>query len=109
MSKHTPGPWRVDGEDISAPDVPCINICAGDFGPSFYHVCDVSSQLNERTEQFELLDSDWANAHLIAAAPEMLAALEEAVRWIDNTSYMMADQSMIDKINAVIAKAKGEA
>src|SRR5690606_23646270 len=71
----TKGPWRVDGEDISSPGVPCINICAGDFGPTFHHICDVNSQLNEKSEEFELRGSDWANAHLIAAAPDMYESL----------------------------------
>ena len=47
--------------------------------------------------------NDWAegNAHLIRAAPELLAVLEE----LDNTDSAMRDW---DAVRAVIAKAKGE-
>lgn len=77
MNKHTPGPWVVDGEDDIVPDVPCILIvCEGK------RVCDVSSTLKDDGE-FVLTDQDRANAHLIAAAPDLLEALEWTMRFVE--------------------------
>ena len=45
-----------------------------------------------------------ANSNLIAAAPEMLEALEYAREWIDG---MPASQYVLEKIDIAIAKAYG--
>lgn len=65
MSKHTPGPWYIhDLRGIRGPiSISCVtpdHISVADIGPGM-----------ENTEA-EVL----ANARLIAAAPELLAALE---------------------------------
>jgi len=50
-----------------------------------------------------------ANARLIAAAPELLGALEEALWMIESYEGMGADNDIIvDAARAAIAKAKGE-
>lgn len=48
-------------------------------------------------------DEGEANAHLIAAAPEMKEALEEVLRW---DAY--PNSSCRDRIKAALAKANGE-
>ena len=48
------------------------------------------------------------DARLIAAAPDLLAALEEALPFIDNTFAPGADVAD-EQARAAIAKAKGEA
>ena len=57
MSKHTPGPWHVDGCNINA-------------GSTAYLVA------NQRATAHQLR----ANARLIAAAPELLEALTRLLR-----------------------------
>lgn len=82
--KHTPGPWliRVDGTNTArGPEV----FAAGshyDDGSQFV-VADCGATETSRsehhwrrTEDADMID---ANARLIAAAPEMLEALEECI------------------------------
>lgn len=91
-AKHTPGPWKAD---IAAPFMirDCfrrpVAECAIYLGP----------------------DIEEANARLIAAAPELLAALCEMlgaadVDCLDDNSNVWRS-AMIDA-RAAIAKAKGE-
>src|SRR5262245_12048370 len=62
MTNHTPGPWHQCGAYVysGAPGAPTVAICSR-VGPTS----------GER----------YANAHLIAAAPEMVHALGLALRW----------------------------
>ena len=93
MSEYTPGPWIYD---------------AG----AFYAKC----QLNERgmtrespiAEMLNGREDDYeANARLIAAAPELLEALE-MVRDADNDNGRKIPSLARAKIDAAIAKARGE-
>ena len=58
------------------------------------------------------LDEQSANARLIAAAPELLAALETAYNqlatWIDSDAWDADDERALELIGAAIAKAKGK-
>ena len=86
MSKHTPGPWRVDGSAIIGKEPPGDGVCVVPliwYGP-------------ERRAEIE------ANARLIAAAPEMLEALE----CLASEVYEAGDPTAIENAYAVIAKAK---
>ena len=62
-AKHTPGPWRIDSKDDS-------HVVAG-HGPATMSVA-VASFSGVSPD-----DEDKANARLIAAAPDLLEALEE--------------------------------
>lgn len=88
MSKHTQGPWEI---------LNTLEICAGKKD-----ICEMKGWMNE----------DQANARLIAAAPDLLNALEDLVSLAEvimreNGEYMVDDE-LTDARNA-IAKAKGEA
>jgi len=89
MSKHTPGPWRYEefGPNviIKATKNPMLSVVH-----SLYH---------ESREQME------ANADLIAAAPELLEALEALV--LDESKEYIPTR-LWDAARAAIAKAKGE-
>lgn len=78
MSKHTPGPWRVDTH---------CNVMHKDAMVAF--PC-ISGGLNQE-----------ANARLIAAAPDLLEALEDIAAYYPNS---WAE----DVARAAIAKATGE-
>lgn len=85
MTKHTPGPWHwIAGDESTHRE---LMIEPGE-NSILYH------------------GSDWpmkeANARLIAAAPELLAAVHAAVDGIDSTAPWAV------KCRAAIAKATGE-
>ena len=95
---HTPGPWRVS-EDLGTCDG--IEIYAG---INEYLI----SNVNPNRPQFE------ANARLIAAAPELLAACEGVLGVLNHGTPTKEDGTPnthwkhIDIIRAAIAKATGE-
>ena len=89
MSAHTPGPWGLDGNLIEGPDgerVACI------------------TAYSRRTPKQK------ANARLIAAAPDLLAALQALVAELDGpgkpySSDSYAPPQFIETARAAIAKA----
>ena len=107
-TRHTPGPWvaALEGnlrpliiQDLTGRPIPIASIIhqgGGDFDPS------------ETTQ---------VNAHLIAAAPELLAALRRAVPWLGK---LIADGGHLQSVcpndaigalqqaEAALARAKGE-
>ena len=94
-AKHTPGPWDT-GEDGW--------IVESAKGWAVSHAVVFRGKHGE--------GEDFANARLIAAAPDLLAALEELTR----TAASLVDyhddpetEAAIDVARAAIAKAKGEA
>ena len=92
MSKHTPGPWHVrtfDGSQWSIDAVGDLPIAqAQQLRPVRF-----DPKQNERT----------ANARLIAAAPELLEALQDLL----DTGFTGGPQGK--RARAAIAKATGEA
>jgi len=90
MSNHTPGPWEVDSHGIVR-DIhrKPIKHASAFIEGAYYD--------NDATEE------STANANLIAAAPDLLAALESLVGAVD--PYCMTN---LDDAKAAIAKAKGE-
>lgn len=110
MNKHTPGPWEIFGEDISSPGVPCIVIEVGQK-----RIAEVCSSFNEDTEDLELTAEDSANAALIAAAPDMLGALEIVLESMQSLFQCTADPQLkeslrviTEEIGKTVKKARGE-
>lgn len=97
MSKaqHTPGPWRRNIKPISR--YPII------FAGRNTHVAQVL------VSQGMAVGEDEANAELILAAPDLLAALEVMVKayWEDGTPDGQQPDA-IEKACAAIAKARGQ-
>lgn len=97
-AKHTPAPWivRYSGSGypsaIDAPDAD--NKAPGKVGTSITRWNAITLPSSEEGQ---------ANAHLIAAAPELLAELED----IRNNGGFR-DLRHIEQVDALIAKAKGE-
>lgn len=101
-TKYTPGPWEVSGTSITAPpcnnDGTCIAVIEDDGG------------YEAPPEQRE------ANARLIAAAPDLLAALKTLLltsEWADETGYVedvgfVNLETVQQQAHAAIAKATGE-
>ena len=98
---HTPGPWFVgfspdmDGE-------------SGEYGPDVY---------DSEVGVFAVIDGEpetvaqpylEANARLIAAAPELLAVLEELRESASYWSEYDVPLGIVERIESAITKARGE-
>lgn len=85
MTDHTPGPWFFAGDDYSGFSVLASNGKGGEV--------DIA----------DVYDAD--NLHIIAAAPDLLAACEAA---LDSFSGLVERSEARFKLNAAITKARGE-
>lgn len=87
-TKHTPGEWVVNYDEV------CVRSDADD--QSFGMLVPIAAVMDDNQE---------ANARLIAAAPDLLAALQEA-------KHMFAGEypshPTTERIFSAIAKATGE-
>lgn len=92
MSKHTPGPWKVNTQPEGT--VVWLNGSAG------YELRDPTGFGH---------NANPADARLIAAAPDLLRALKDLVARCDGDEGVRADGSNIDTAwaHAIIAKAEG--
>jgi len=93
MTEHTPGPWVVHPTSIH----PAVrSIGTAEAGPR--RICTVGSTNGNPT--------DWHNARLIAAAPELLEALNTLPQSLASTDEDL--DKWVAKARAAIAKATGE-
>lgn len=102
-ASHTPAPWTAEISDLLGMIVyaePCQSMIAA---------------LNATGAEGAAYDADVerqaANARLIAAAPDLLAALCGAVSLIEETdwtAFSLSDRAKLDAARAAIAKATGE-
>ena len=118
MSKHTPGPWAIDDEDMAqdADTVFSIGIWAGE-GEGRVMVANVSafglhSEMRDGVEYVTTeepaqsqLDEAKANVRLIAAAPELLAFVQEFLADYQSLEGMASMKYYAGKAHAAIAKA----
>ena len=88
MSEHTPGPWAIY---VNAPSDVVIRKMSKDG----YELCAIAR-----------VSSGYANAHLIAAAPELLEALDATLKLIE--LVWPTDSDVTRKARSAIAKATGE-
>jgi hypothetical protein len=115
MSGHTPGPWYVGAQNDM------LFVIAG-RAPSLdndYPMHDADRTVIARVEDGDKSHSETdANARLIAAAPELLAALKQCAELLDDYSDVNdgADggspvpnraMSLLRDVEAAIAKAEG--
>lgn len=88
QTKHTPGPWHIGDTNTNfSPKV---------YGADGYMTADCS-RIQKRTDAEEQ-----ANARLIAAAPDLLAALKSVVAIADRKTVEF------DNARAAIAAAEGK-
>ena len=85
---HTQGPWAITDDFIGVYDQQgrCVADMDSEGAPEIGY------------------DESLANARLIAAAPDMLAALEDAVEALTEARYYPSE---LERFRAAIAKAKG--
>ncbi len=106
MTKHTPGPWTYKIMPIEpyhrVPEISIYNADGQDF---------IRQSYDTYSDQATLLEGD---ACLIAAAPEMLEALEALLDFVNSIDTIrVMDQkgflpTCIVNSKSAIAKAKGE-
>ena len=100
---HTPGPWEQWVGHATILAGPAAKNEIGQLSGFRRPICEIVDAEGE--EPFDgLEEEEEANARLIAAAPEMLAALHEA-RDVLEDSY----GACIQAVDAAIAKAEGGA
>ena len=110
--EHTPGPWHVGIVEPGIVFADHGRLALGADGTTLYPICRMVAW-DERC------DEDRANARLIAAAPALLAALEESRReavYLRDT-WVGAGPScargvvvrLINRIDAAIKAARGQA
>lgn len=107
-AKHTPGPWSdTDGNAITTTDGK-TGICIIDDCPADDFWCDI--------ERFPEEEECRANARLIAAAPELLAACQEVAKQAnmnidaddpDNWNVVEITRTAIEAVGIALAKAHG--
>ena len=117
---HTPGPWTVEPSDSGDPSVglaptpPVVFTCIPNREERHIDIAVVGSTIYDNTEEGH--PQSWgdpdANARLIAAAPELLAALQRAVEVLDAEGIMYGncDDEPLDVLEAArsaIEKAEG--
>lgn len=85
MSKHTPGPWHLDGHEVHAGDG-----------------CEFITTFDPRTEV------GTANARLIASAPDLLMIAKHAYALLSNLDMLPSlKEPALEMYRAAIAKAEG--
>ena len=120
-SQHTPGPWEADAKLGQVYGAFEYSSC-GPSGKAF--VADVGFPLGEAIGKSRVYSQKQeANLRLIAAAPEILEALERAKRVLEDIGahapgatrdeiierIHMGHDGILRRIGSCIAKAKGQA
>lgn len=96
MSKFTQGPWVAKGGEVCTEDYEAEGQIMHD------HICCC-----------EVVNGESPNANLIAAAPELLEALQEMVAIVKKHTYPQPDKpsstwGRMEAAEAAIAKALGQ-
>jgi len=112
-AKFTPGPWEVCGDGLRIKPVPKEHY--------FWPLADTAAVIRWCKEDGTWLKGNReeakANAHLIAASPNLYAACEEPERRLRQCAENIRDEypfwardleKMADKLAAVMAEARGE-
>ena len=106
--KHTPGPWETSGSSV--------------LSPGHAWICIISEPRHGRQRNIDISSPDWdegiANARLIAAAPDLLAALEQCRKAFDampidvlghNEHYGWPYlEELKSRVDTAVARARGE-
>ena len=93
--QHTPGPWNVGDDSPNDYEGPIID------------TRDRAVAVITIDHETESTPEDRANARLIAAAPELLAALIELEQFTDHEARPLASVKLYAQARAAIAKATG--
>lgn len=101
--RHTPGPWFVGERGRNSAGI--------EIGPRYrdgYGINSIAYVEDEAHEDLSLDEED-ANAALIAAAPNLLEALEQIVLDLEDEDCGVPVSEMVKTARVAIAKARGGA
>jgi len=106
MSKHTPGPWRIckGGNMSNLVEGPSGVQIDGTYDDGYRTVAMVQSCCSDRGAAAEKNCN--ANLRLIAAAPDLLAALELVMAWRPSAAW--PELAALEAARSALSKAKGE-
>jgi hypothetical protein len=100
MSKHTPGPWYLDGEYVNGCGV-------GDSaGHSiFYACCCGGVSAGVTGSDVDNMKERLANAQLIVAAPEMLEFVRQVANtWLNDCQFIPCDTEAASELSNKLAR-----
>lgn len=106
MSKHTPGPWRheIDGPATNDMRHAVLSEHTGLWIAATYR----SGTLAEDDTSLDADQEAKANAKLIAAAPDLLTALQAVLHWIDDNCETTGFEAVEALADAALEKAGAE-
>lgn len=111
-TKFTPGPWCVP--HFADDTHPCMCISVVGMHGGMGGICDIEIDngllISEGGNDAPDIEQAKANAHLIAAAPDLYEALEWAVLNADESEAGRDDEwyANFERCAAALAKARGE-
>jgi hypothetical protein len=91
----TPGPWVAEESEIFA--------AAGDA----VQIAETVPLADDPQDILGFGRTEFANARLIAAAPELYEAVQRALRHAINIGIDVEDSSYVQQLRAALAKAEG--
>ena len=111
MTKHTPGPWRVVRDGAGALSIASDSVQPDPVTQARYLFVARVERTRSGNPLWRQDEESEPNAALIAAAPDLLAALEMAVATIERIAPKHGPFSSVDGTlsvaSAAIAKAEG--
>jgi hypothetical protein len=110
---HTPGPWRAVAQGGSStvvcPSKPRRNdtrIPAYGYDESNGHCVGYPFINDDGSTRLDFVDFSHADARLIAAAPELLAALKSIVPAFNTARIIMQDKEARDLAGEIVAEGR---
>ena len=103
---HTPGPWKFEVVDETNSFLGCKRLNGGN-GSTVIDLSDEWTGYPECGQDLQMTISK-DDAALIAAAPEVLAVLEELRESASYWSEYDVPLGIVDRIESAIRKARGE-
>lgn len=109
---HTPGPWEIhlitEGSEKGSETIANVGTSQREMGRTWQGVCDINTWGREYVNDAE----SQANAHLIAAAPELLEACQWVLFHLEHREGLRHRKDLfsddeLNRLRTAIAKAEG--
>lgn len=98
-AKYTPGPWKAVSDVKNAG---CLLVNPAVESKLGTPICRIDLYSDAKNDQRQ------ANASLIAAAPELLEALQSVLAWCHSPTDTRTTSDIEDIVVSAIAKARGQ-